>query len=237
MTEDRNELNELFENIDINNIDIFEPEVDKDLQIEFIEHLLHRRRTEDDDIQTHIELLFDEKTGSDKKKDLIVGLVSSDNVQAYRALEKFELQENDELLKMWVRLGIHKMRNKFDLLFTDKPKKYLLTSALGGKGTKLRYFCIFTPEHGIKFDALKCDIAEKEIIHFFKKYECDIEQITKDMRFVSFVCLIPINVSVRKLFGEIISSINQLGNFISDKCLINNVKRLSKEEIDQFLDS
>ncbi len=226
---------ELFKDINVADINIFEGHIDPEMQLEFMEHLLERKKTDLDDIETHIKLLFSETTGEDKKKDLIVGLVSSEEVKAFRAIEKFVSEIEDGDLKNWAVFALHEMKMKLQALFSDKTRVSVI-SQMGGKGNKLRHFCVFPIKKNMKYTKFRHEVIQKEIDYFFKKNGAKLEEITMEERFVSIVCLVPISILLENIFVDIIDSANEMGDFISEKCLITNTGKLSRQEIIDFLD-
>ena len=73
-------------------------------------------------------------------------------------------------------------------------------------------------------------IIKKEIIFALKKYDGEIEKIEFGEYYATTQILISINISVKKIFNEILYEANELGDFLSDKFIITNQKAYTISE-------
>ena len=62
-----------------------------------------------------------------------------------------------------------------------------------------------------------------------------IENIEFKSLYASLLILMPLDVELPKVLSEIVEECNQYGNFLYDKPVLTNVKKLSDEEIVEFV--
>jgi hypothetical protein len=157
-------------------------------------------------------------------------LASVGKPEAYRAIERYSKQAPAEL-KEWSLMALQESRMLLESQLLDEQQIFISTG-LGGMGGKLRYFVAFFPESGNDFTPTQQKLLENELEISFKKFKCDMENLSFHPNHASLLALIPINVHVRQPFVHTIEECNSLGFFVKENFLITNVKRLSWEEIE-----
>jgi hypothetical protein len=70
-----------------------------------------------------------------------------------------------------------------------------------------------------------------------KKYRGELEEIRIEAELCSILCIIPLQVSVKRLFDELMAECNQYGNFIYPDYIITNVKVIPNHEIRKMIGS
>ncbi len=215
-------------------ISILEETIDSDIQVEYFEcsRKIKRNRSEEEILRDKDDL-FDLEMPLDKKKHTLIELASISNIEAYRAIEKYSKQPNIKLYH-WACLALQQSRLHLESDLLDESK-VLITSALGGKGFKLRYFIVLFTPYGKSLDPIQQLIINKEVNYAFSQYMAELEDAVFEGEFASLLCLIPINIPVQQLFKSIIRECNQLGNFLYNDFIVTNVKALSDKEIREML--
>ncbi|MGM0650769.1 MAG: hypothetical protein ACQES1_09725 [Bacteroidota bacterium] len=218
------------------NFRVMEKQVDIDLQMEYFDAAkkIKEDLPEADAILKNANKLYEPEVDIEEKKKLLNQLASLEDVKAFREIESFANNAGDEL-DDWAHMAYQESLMVMESAFSDEEKVFV-SSALGGKGDKLRYFATFL--HADLFESftdLQKNLIRKELKYQFEKAGADLEEDEFQGQYYMFTCLIPLQVNISALFKEIIGEINQFGYVLGENFLVTNVKRLSYEEVDQFI--
>lgn len=213
---------------------ILEDEVDLDIQKEYFE----MSETLDfdiniDEISQAIEQLSNDQMSLKDRKLLLLKLASIDSVEAYRAIEKYKSQcDND--IRGWASLALQQSKMVIESELVGEDQVFISTG-LGGKGDKLRYFLAFPYTNGEATPTQK-KIAKSEIVFFIEKYEGNVESVDVHDQYVAALALIPLKAQIADLIDEFMEECNQFGNFLNeDDLIITNVKKMSETEIEDVI--
>jgi hypothetical protein len=214
---------------------IIENQIDIELQIEYLELL----KTIKEDINTQEILnnkdnLFKNNISFEDKKKLLVQLASIDSTEAYRTIEKFTNNPDKDLQK-WSMFALQESRMIIENSLLDEDKVFISTG-LGGKGSKLRYFAVLISKSRGNFSETQKKVIKNEFEYILNKNGAEIEKINHADTFSTIITLIPLNVSIQNIFENAIKECNQYGNFLEPNIIITNVKILSSQEIKNFLE-
>ena len=214
---------------------IIEEIIPIEIQIPFFE--LTREIEEnlnEEEIIKESEKLSDSGYSLEEKKLLLCKLASIPVVEAYRKIEEYE-KSPDKDLSYWAKLALCKSRMLLESYLTDEPV-VLISSGLGGKNGKLRYFFAGFSKKKSGFTDGQITIIEVEILSFFEKFEAELESIYFYHNFYTVTCLIPVSVDVLELFKNFINECNVYGKFHMEKHVISNVKEFSSDDVLSFDD-
>ena len=225
-----NKILELFGRIP-ENYSILEEQIDIKTQMAYFESSKKVKINRPDKIETLAkkELLFDDNISTNQKMEILTSLANLDDVEAYRLIEKYFKHCPPEL-KDWVTLALQECRMTLESSLLDE-NQVIISTGLGGKGKKLRYFTVLASKEGKSFSELQKKLIEKELNFSMKKREGEIEKIEFHDNYSTFLAIVPLNVSIKELINIAIDECNQIGNFISTKFILTNVKILSIDEI------
>lgn len=217
------------------NFSILEEQIDIDIQMKYFEYTKKMRSKEQADAAfENREELFDEKVETERKKEILTNLALYDDVKAYRTIEKF-VKESDGALKQWGILAMQESRMLLQSSLLDEQQVFISTG-LGGKGKKLRYFVVFINDNK---EALLTESQQKllkdELLFELKKQDGIFESMDFMEGFSSALVMIPLTVDVKSVFQSVIDECNQYGGFLQEDMIITNVKVLSRGEIIQLL--
>jgi hypothetical protein len=216
------------------NYNILEEQIDIDVQMEYFESSKNIRKTFNiSKILENKNDLFSNDITIDDKKLLLSRLASIENVEAFRALEKYRNNPDPEL-KDWSTLAMQESKMLLESSFLDENQVFISTG-LGGKGNKLRYFVVFIAKQDKVIDDFYRKIISSEMEFIFKNYDAEIEEFNFSEKYVTLRTIIPIDVSLNELFEYSVSECNQFGDFLEVNYIITNVKELSFSEIEQVL--
>jgi hypothetical protein len=226
-------LNEYLD-IGKDNINILEDRIDSDIQMEYFEYSrIHNDQDLADEIFNNRDLIFSEDVPEEHKKNMLVQLATINNVEAYRTIQKY-LRGPGALLYDWACMALQESRLLLESKLLEE-NKVLITTGLGGKGFKLRYFIVFFTNTGSPFNHLQKKIVKSELNFTLNKNGGEIEDLIFENCFASILAIVPINVPVKQLFNSVIFECNQLGLFLFNDYIITNLKVLCVEEIKEML--
>ena len=216
-------------------LNILEEQIDIDVQMNYFE--LSRKLKKNNFLNGELGeavSLFSEGTSIEEKKMILVQLASSDKVDAYRKIEKF-LKEAPEELKNWATLALKESKMLIESKLLDTNQIFISTG-LGGKGDKLRYFIALIGNSGVEFSDSQKKIIQNEFHFTLKKYNSEPEDFNFSESFATILAVVPMSSPVKAVFEEAIVECNNYGNFIKENFVITNVKKLSFDEIKNYID-
>ncbi len=214
------------------NLNILDNQVDVKTQMEYFEMAVDiRRKINSDEILCKSENLFNQYSTLQEKKELLIGLSSIDKVEAYRTIERF-VECADANLKDWSLLALQESKMLIESTLLGESQVFISTG-LGGKDNKLRYFTsIFSNSE--KFTEVQRKIVKKEFHFFIKKINGEIEELKFRNNIGLAVFCIPLTSKPAEFLKMVIEECNVLGNFLSKKFIITNVKIFSFSELDKL---
>ena len=216
------------------NFSILEEQIDIDLQMEYFEFSRNfKKEIVSGKILSVRDNLFDKDHSIANKKRLLVQLASLEEVEAYRAIEKY-LEEPDTELKDWAVLAYQESRMLLQSKLLDENQVFISTG-LGGKGSRLRYFVVLINSFDKPFDKLQQKFIRTEFDYHLKKHEAELEEVNFMENFCSLLAMVPIKASIRDVFRAAIAECNEYGGFIRPNFILTNVKTLTCEEIIDFI--
>jgi len=215
-------------------MNVLEDTIDIELQLEYFE-LSRRLRNRDEPhlIMNSAERLFEDSTSLDEKKNLLAQIASLDKIEAYRAIERFQNEKPGDL-KSWSTLALHENRMLLESKLLDENHVFISTG-LGGRGEKLRYFIVLFARESEYFSELQRKIIKNEFEMSLKKHSSEMEEIKFSGSMATILAMIPMKINIRNIFNEAIEESNQYGNFLVSNFIISNVKTMSFEEIKHYV--
>jgi hypothetical protein len=219
-----------------NQLNVLEEKIDIELQLEYFE--FSRRLKKDFDPETALndsQKLFVTDTSIEEKKKYLARIASLDKVEAYRVIERF-LKEDPGELKNWSILALQENRMLLESRLLGENHVFISTG-LGGRGEKLRYFVVLFGKDAIELSELQKKIIRNEFEISLKKNKADLEELNFSGSMATILALIPMNVIIKQIFTKAIAECNQYGNFLISNFIITNVKALSFGEIREYIDN
>lgn len=210
-------------------VSILEHQIDSDVQTEYYDCSRKlKRKFNPEDVLKNRNVIFEDDQTLEDRKNMMVKLASIDSIEAYRTLEKCQDAMPDPL-KDWAKLALQENR----LLLESKllnQNRILISTGLGGKGLKLRYFTVLMSLNE-KFSSYQQKIIINELQYALKQHYGEIESILFDEELCTILSIIPLHVPVQKVFDDVISECNQCGSFVHKEYIITNVKVISTGDI------
>jgi len=177
------------------------------------------------------ELLLRE-TEELKMMDILVRLANIQSPKAYRLIEDFE-QNADGKIKNWAYLALQSLRVKLESFFLEE-NAILVSSGLGGKDNKLRYFAAFSLLNVDFFTSSQMKVIQSEVYFFSEKNMAVVENIHFFINYVSIEILLPLDISIRSFFADIIHSCAELGLDMNKRMVITNTRKMSNQEVIEY---
>lgn len=217
------------------NYSIMEETIDVDLQVEYFEFSKKISQEYSEDwALSQIDILADSEFPSDNKKLLLARLATMENVLAYRAIEAYS-KEPDDMLKDWALLALQESKMHLESHLLEENQVFISTG-LGGKNNKLRYFVVLIARNNTDFSDFQKKIIQNEFSFVMNQYDVDIEEFNASGYLATFVLCLPIQHAVKDVFTEGIQECNLFGDFLRENCIVTNVKKLSFQEIVDFIE-
>lgn len=189
-----------------------------------------------EDCNAWYDLLIDDeviKTEEDIK-NLLLNLANSKSPLAYRLLKQYISKDLDENIMDWAHLALLELEINLESDFSNEKQIYISTG-LGGKGSKLRFYIIFVSADRKPFEEYQRNVIEREFSYYFPQKDCEIESLNVFSNYAELLLLIPIGANIKKILHDIINECNEYGHFIAKKYTITNVKKPTDEEIQEIL--
>ncbi len=175
------------------------------------------------------EILVEPETDTEIKKLILSRFAASRDVKAYRLLEEYARHPDDDV-RDWAYMALMESRISLETRLSDEKQVYISTG-LGGKGDKLRYYVLMLSKDGKPFLEYQRNEIDHEFAYALPQADCEIERLTIGDRYVELVLLAPVRADVKAIVNGVINECNQYGNPLSDTFTITNVKELSPQEI------
>ncbi len=216
------------------NYNILEEQIDIDLQMEYFEKSKAVKESLDPlSVMSNREGIYDLTLSLEERKMLLAQLASLEEVKAYRTIEKY-IKSAELDLKSWAILALQESRMLLESKLLDENQVFISTG-LGGKDSKLRYFVVLIGKEGHPFSDLHKKVISNEFEIYLKKYDSELEKLEFKENFALLLAILPLPISIRGIFKEAIKNCNIYGNFLRSNFIVTNVRELSLLEIKDFL--
>jgi hypothetical protein len=213
---------------------ILEEQIDIDLQMEYFEFSRAIKKDLDEgEVLGRKDQIFNFNQDAGDRKSLFAMLASLEDVSAYRTIEKY-LKEGHQELRNWAILALQESRMLLESKLLEENQVFISTG-LGGKGSKLRYFLVLIGKDMVNFSDLQKKIIKNEFEDIRAKSDAEIEKIDFMEQFATLVVMVPLKVALKDVFRSALQECNQYGNFMKSNFIITNVKELNLSEIKDFL--
>lgn len=179
--------------------------------------------TNEKDVISISDNIFDEKIEIDEKKRLLVLMAKIDDVHIFRKLQKYS-QNPDKELSDWAFIALQESQSLIQSSLLGE-EQILISTGLGGKGNKLRFFIITQTENSESISEIQKKIITKEIEFAFKNNDCELEKIEFGSYFYTIIGLFPFNFDIIEItLSQIFDEVKNFNIFLSEKYIITNVK-------------
>ena len=217
------------------NFSLLEEPVDVAVQMNYFETSSRiRENVKEEDIIARKDELFDPEMTVDKKKILLAQMASIPSPEIYRAIESYAKAPDVEL-KDWSKMALQENRILLESELLDNNRQVFISTGLGGKGNKLRYFVVLFNKDGNDLKQFQQKVVRDEMSYALQKHDSELEKLNFMRQYVTMSVVVPISSDLTKLFRDGICECNQFGNFLAPDFIVTNMKELSEEEINEAI--
>ena len=216
---------------DYEGLNIIEEQIDLNLQMNYFKRsgMLKKHVVTFDEVLEKVPLLYDPDVRLEEKRDILVFLALESNPEAFRIIEKYKNDAVGEL-KLWAAMAYRECKMLLESSLMDEDQ-ILISTGMGGKGTNLRYFVCFLHKDDIPFNEVETRILQGEFISAINNNGCEVEVSEFNGCLFSSTVLIPLDVVVSNVIKEVVDGCVEMGNFLSEKLIVTNVRALTNDEI------
>jgi hypothetical protein len=217
------------------NFNILEEQIEIELQMKYFEFAEMKRDPKmAEAFYEDREALFNPEVNEDRKREILSGIATLDEVKAFRTIEKFVGVSEGEI-RQWGVLAMQESRMLLQTSLLDEQQVFISTG-LGGKGKKLRYYIVFISRNlNEMLPKVQQKLLHDELIYGLNLNDGDFESMAFMEGFSTALVMLPLQANIKNIFQDIIDECNQFGNFLNEDLIITNVKALSRSEILQLL--
>jgi hypothetical protein len=219
----------------LKNVKVIEAIIDPEIHLEYID--LSSKIKDEDRNQKKIiaesDLIFSKETDIETKKRLLTIMAKIDDISIYRKIEKY-LENPDPELADWAKIAQQESLMVIQSSLLDE-EQVLISTGLGGKGSKWRFFIIIRNKNDENFKEFEKEALKNEIKFTFKEFDIELEKIQFGNFFLTMTALFPLDFdvienSLKKIFHES----KNIGINLSDKYIVTNVKTIPIEECEEL---
>ena len=219
----------------VDSFHILEDLVPLDIQMDYFKYFDNLRRENPSfDRDKEINILFSSEDDIERKKKSLTLLASIPDVKAYRAIETYHSSPVNTQLTNWSSMALVNSRIVLTSDLSGQQQIYI-SSGLGGQDKKLRFFALFTTNHGQEFTELQKEMIEREFTFHLKTANVLIEKFEVKNNYFTILLLFPFDEDIKSRLNSAVEECNQYGNFLDTKFLFTNVKILNEKEIETLL--
>ena len=219
----------------VDSFHILEDLVPLEIQMDYFKYFDNLRRENPSfDRDKEINNLFSSEDDIERKKKSLILLASIPDVKAYRAIETYHSSPVNTQLTNWSSMALVNSRIVLTSDLSGQQQVYI-SSGLGGQDKKLRFFALFTTNHGQEFTELQKEMIEREFTFHLKTANVLIEKFEIKNNYFTILLLFPFDEDIKSRLNSAVEECNQYGNFLDTKFLFTNVKILNEEEIEILL--
>ncbi len=187
-----------------------------------------------EEVLTESDKLFDKHSPIESKKRILILLAHLGSPESSRTIEEY-LKISEGNLRDWALLSLKECRTFLESVLLQEEGGFVSTG-LGGKDNKLRYYFIVSSKDGLPFSETHRETLKRGYETISHKYKSEIEEINLGATYAMIGILIPMDVAVGEVIEEGISECNKTSEFLSPHYYVTNVKKPTREEISKYLE-
>ncbi|MDR0815051.1 MAG: hypothetical protein LBN37_04785 [Bacteroidales bacterium] len=228
-------IQDFFGNME-DNISLLENPVDVTVQMQYFDLSGKvRGKQSNEEILAQKDDLFSSELTIAKKKKLLAQMAGIPSPEIYRVIETYAKQPEEEM-KEWAQLALQENKLLLESDLLERPQVFISTG-LGGKGHKLRYFVVLINRVGGNLQPFQQKIVHEEMEYALKRYNSELEEVHFMDDYTTMRVIVPLTSDLTRVFREGIDECNQFGNFLSNDFIVTNMKELDSSEIREALDA
>jgi hypothetical protein len=220
----------------LNSFTLIDEAIDLSIQKEYLSfsETIDFDNVDYEEVLTESDKLFDKRTSIELKKRILILLAHIGSPESCRTIEKY-LKISEGNLRDWALLSLKECRMFLESVLLQEEGGFISTG-LGGKENKLRYYFIVSSRDGLPFSETHQNTLKRGLERISHKYKSEIEEINFEAAYAMIGILIPMDVAVGKVIEEGISECNKMNEFLFPDYYVTNVRKPTPEEISKYLE-
>ncbi len=181
-----------------------------------------------------IAKLFTPEVGVEDRRYYLSALAGIVDVAAYRAIETYHSSPLEPELANWSAMALTESKILLDADLSGE-KQFFVSTGLGGKQGKLRYFSVIASADRSDFNDFQKETLLRELQFAFKTHNIVVETIEPKTNYIKMFLLCGLNQDGHICIENTIKECNEMGHFVDDQFLLTNVKEIEDSEIEELL--
>lgn len=181
-----------------------------------------------------IAKLFTPEADIEDKRYYLTVLAGIVDVAAYRAIETYHSSPLEPELTHWSALALAESKILLDAELSGE-KQFFVSTGLGGKDKKLRYFSVIASADRSEFTEFQRETLLRELKFQFEQSEIELEKLELKGNYLKLFILCGLSHDARECVQKAVDEANEFGNYIDNHFLLTNIKQLSDVEIVELL--
>ncbi len=179
--------------------------------------------------------LFSPGVNIEDKRYYLSALAAIADVAAYRAIETYHSSPLEPELSNWSALAFAESKILLDADLSGE-KQFFVSTGLGGKDGKLRYFLVIASNDRSDFTEFQKETIRKELMFAYETNDIEIESVDFKENYVKMFLLCGLKYDPRLCTEKAIKECNDMGHFIDNRFLLTNVKLINDADIKELLE-
>ncbi len=220
---------------ELNNFIIVENPIDLSVQKEYqdLSDPISFENVNYEEVLAEADELFVSGTPVEAKKRILILLAHLGTMESSKILERY-LKMSEGTLNDWAILSLKECRMFLESVLLKEEEGFISTG-LGGKDNKLRYYFIVSTREGRTLTRSERETLEEGFKGSSDGYKSEIEEINFGTNYAMMGILVPMDVAVSGVIEEGIRRCNRLGEILFVHYYVTNVKKPTKREISKYL--
>ena len=179
------------------------------------------------------EKIINESENTLEKKKALISIGHIGTIESYKSLEKIYQHADDEL-KEWALMAIQENLMSLEN-YLNNENIGMISTGLGGKGDKLRYYFAVVSKNCEPFTKSQQDIIKNEYESICKENRTEIEKINFSLDYAELIILMPMDVALDTIVARGIIRSNEFGDFISEDYYAANTEIPTTVELQKII--
>lgn len=181
-----------------------------------------------------IAKLFTPEVDIEDRRYYLSTLAGIVDVAAYRAIETYHSSPLEPELANWSAMALVESKILLDADLSGE-KQFFVSTGLGGKDGKLRYFSVIVSSDRSDFNDFQKETLFRELQFAFKTHNIEVESFEIKTNYLKMFLLCGLNQDGHACIQKAIEECNEMGHFVDDQFLLTNVKKIEDSEIVELL--
>lgn len=167
------------------------------------------------------------------KKRALVILAHTGMITAFRQIEAY-YKNPDKELRQWAALALQECKMFIESALLEESRGFISTG-LGGKGDRLRYYFLVLPLTDETFSSTQKKILKDEFSQACKNLNSMMEMMDLTDKYAGFTVLVPMDVAIGSVIDTGIKNCNEMGEFVFGYYYVTNQDIPDADEIEKAI--